>query len=225
MALAFRSAGALATVASGNITPALPGTWSQDDIFIAVVVAQDNVTVTFPAGWTKFSELNNGTTLRTTLAWRRAVTGDGNPTITHTAGSSTSAIIVAYSGAITAGTPVEMSAAASANASSTTVTTNNHTPTVPNTLLVFASMPRTNQTSSGYSGTDPTFTEDVDSGAVGFPDIALASGFRTTATAAGARTCTISGATINNGALFGIKPAVSLPGSPSSRRRSHRMVR
>ena len=74
--MAFRAVGTIATAQSGNVTPGLPTGWQANDIHICIVGAADNVTCTFPAGWTKKIELNNGTTERITIAWKRAAGGD-----------------------------------------------------------------------------------------------------------------------------------------------------
>jgi hypothetical protein len=212
MAVAFRSVGTVASADSGNVTPGLPTGWQADDIFILVIEGRDNVTVSLPAGWTKFGEKNSGTDCRLTMGWRRAVAGDTAPLVTHSGGSSIIARIAAFSGCVASGTPIDTPAEPfpSANGDSTTVTTNNFTPAVANEMIVFAIGQPSNTSFSGYSGTNPTFTEGFDSakGTIPVVSIALAYGNSTSTSALGARTATSGASNLSVGALFGLKPYV-----------------
>lgn len=232
MAVTFNAAGASKNVASGNITTlALPAAFAADDIHVCCVAASDNVTVTFPAGWTKKLELNAGTFLRLTVGWRRAVAGDTTITVTHAAGNSAIARIFGYRGCVTTGDPFE-DAQLQANTATLTITTPDLTLAQAGDMLLFvagvAFSANTSGTYSvaGYSGTDPAFTERQDSGGglgSNFIEMAVADGVRTAASNPGARTATISAGapftaagTNNIGALLALidasaAPATSIP--------------
>jgi hypothetical protein len=78
--VAFSAASAVTTAVSGDVTPALPAGWAADDIFLCWIRSKDNVNSTMPAGWTAIDAgTNNGTLLRTSLFYRRAVVTSGDP--------------------------------------------------------------------------------------------------------------------------------------------------
>lgn len=225
--------GTIATGQNGNVTPGLPTSpiWLPYDIHVCVVGAADNVTVTFPAGWTKKIELNNGTTERLTVAWRRAVAGDAAPLVTHAAGGDIAAQIMGYRGAVTNNDPFD-AVASQANASSTTITAPTITPLNANDMILFIGTTINGSnlaTISGYSGTNPTFTERIDGGASGGSNnvaIFLADGSKNDFTATGSRTATGSQAGVNIGALLSMlaagvvllrrsRPFPFRPGSPA----------
>lgn len=102
--------GAVATATSGDVTanyPAGVGEVLTGDVILCDVTARDNVVVTFPAGWTKKAEANNGTGLRKTLAWKRRAGGDSDTSVvvTHTAGAQIIARVHVVRGAIASGDP------------------------------------------------------------------------------------------------------------------------
>lgn len=123
---------------TGNITPALPSGWQADDILVMMVETADEA-VTAPAGWTQapnspVSQTNADVT-RLTVFYRRAVGGDGNPTITDP-GDHAGARIIAVSGCVTTGDPWDVTAGAPDNASTTTADIPTGTTTARNGLVV-----------------------------------------------------------------------------------------
>lgn len=129
--------GGLASGAT-NITPALPSGWQPDDILV-MMVETANEAVTAPAGWTQapnspVSQTNADVT-RLTVLYRRAVAGDGNPTITDP-GDHAGARIIAVSGCVTTGDPWDVTAGAPDNTSSTTADIPTGTTTARNGLVV-----------------------------------------------------------------------------------------
>ena len=208
MAITFVNAGTAATALSGNVTPTLPSGWAADDIHIILVHSFDNVSHTFPAGWTIIDERNNGANQRVTCAWRRAVGGDGNPTVTHSAGNSIIANIGGFRGCST-GASVINANGSQANASSATVTAPDISPTVANCMIVFlGASSGSGSTFSSYSGTNPTFTEGFDNTYSGEDDsICLAYGIKTDTGSTGSRTATQTVASVNVGTLIALLEA------------------
>jgi hypothetical protein len=205
MAIVFTAAGAAATALSGNITPTLPAGFAADDILILVVYSVDNVVLSLPSGWTNKIETSNGATMLLTVAWCRATAGQSDPTVTHTAGSLIIGRVCGFRGASASGDPIEVSAS-QANATSTTVTAPTISTLSANAMVAFVGC-SFNATGgfSGYSGTDPTFTEGMDSFFSGEDEsICLAYGIKAGAGATGSRTATSGATGINIGALFAL---------------------
>lgn len=107
MAVSYVGHGSLGAVATGNVTPGLPASLLDDDgvfgvadLMWCLISTHSNVAATMPAGWTLFQELNSSTTLRGTLFWRRYVSGDAAPLVTHAgaANGTTAARIFAFRG-------------------------------------------------------------------------------------------------------------------------------
>ena len=191
---------------SGTITPGLPAGFSANDIHVCVVAAFNNTSLGFPAGWTKIVEVNNGANHRCTVAWRRAVGGDAGPAITGS-GTSIIARIFGFAGVVTSGNPHD-AVGSQANASSATITAPTITPLNDNDMVVFTGTSIAVGTVSGYSGTNPTFTEGFDSNYAGEDEtICLAYGTQTPAGATGARTATCTAAGVNVGAMLSLTPA------------------
>jgi hypothetical protein len=171
--IAYVGAGTAASAASGNVTPTLPS-GSTGDFQLLHVAAADNVTVTV-SGWTSVIATNQSTKLRQSIFSRVRAGGDGNPTVTHTGGSTIRARIFAWSGA----SAVDTSGATGA-AASVTVTAPTVTPASAGSALVwFGCEENTGDTSgtptwAGYSdaglaeiddGREGTFTDMVSSAA------------------------------------------------------------
>jgi len=208
--ISFRSAGAVAFAASGNVIPALPTGWQVNDLFICMIASRDNVNSTMPSGWTAIdSGTNNGTGLRTTSFYRRAQSGDTNPTVTHSGGSQICAGIVAYSGVITTGSPIDVVGATSVNTpASTTITFHSSgiTTTTNNDLVVELGGTSNRATCSNYTGT-PTPTEEVDGpNRNNYPEVIIADFIQATAGGTGARSATLNTARTSNGKLVSFKP-------------------
>lgn len=219
MAVTRVAAGAAASAASGNVTPAMFAGVAVDDIIVVVVTSGDNVACTFPVGYTIKAALNNGTTLRTTIAWKRAVGSDAAPLVTHAAGDSIDARCIGYRGAAGAGgvsDPFD-AAVTSANASSLTVTVPAITPTVAGSMLLAlisnGGNPANPQDSTAVTGTNPTFTKvwtpaDQNGGGVNEADQVLDDGIKSDTTSSGARTSTLNViATPNTAIVLALQPA------------------
>jgi len=105
-------AGVVATAVSGDVTADDPiGTAAPlvNDILLCDASSRDNVALSFPAGWTKKAEANNGAGLRKTIAWRRRVGGDSETSVlvTHADGAQIIARAHCVRGVIETGDPFE----------------------------------------------------------------------------------------------------------------------
>lgn len=206
-----------ATAASGNVTTlTLPTNWAANDIWICFVVSLDNVTSTMPATWTAIGTgTNNGTGLRTTLYYRRAVAGDTAPTITHAGGSQITAAIIGYRGCIISDSPFDVNKAAFVKTPKSTVNDFGAgvTTTTNNDMIVLLSGTDGQQASSGFSGS-PTPTGRLDGpNTAGYGRAVVADFTLATAGATGARTVTLAGKELNNGYQLSLKPAIDYPQS------------
>src|SRR4051812_40427191 len=166
MAIAFRSASAIAGVASGNVTLALPAGVTDADLMVAPFIGDDAVAIS-KSGWVNFASVDNGgAALRGQALSRIAATESGSQVFTHAAGSSTDGLIVAFSGVATVSTINQSSAKGSASAG-TAATTNSITPTVDGCMIVQVYLVDGDSSSvSAYAntGTALTWTERVDTG-------------------------------------------------------------
>lgn len=218
MAIARTAVGTEAHAASGNISPGIPAGTAANDILLCLVLNGANDVLAFNGGdgsWTKKVEVNNGTTHRVTLAWRRAAGGDSAPTISG-ATQDIQARIVGYSGCITTGDPFDTGTGAPTNqtdAATTTVTSPALTPTVANTMMIQCGGQSDTgaglSTYSGYSGTNPTPSEAIDNGFQGStvnPSIFLADGTKNDTATTGNRTATATVSLISTGILAALLP-------------------
>ena len=211
--ITFQGVGTVATAASGNVTPALPVGWDPNDIWLCFIVSLDNVTSTMPATWTSvIAGTNNGSGLRTTLFYRRAVAGDVAPLVTHSAGSGISAVILGYSGCITTGSPFGVNQAVLVKTPASTV--NNFgagvTTTTANDMIVLLSGTSGQTTSATYTGS-PTPTEELDApNAANYGQIIIADFIQAAAGATGARQSTLGTSRLNNGYQISLVPAPSI---------------
>ena len=209
--ISFRGAGAVATAASGNVVPALPSGWQVNDLFICMITSYDSVDSTM-SGWTVLNPGYNHTSkFRTTSFYKRAVSGDTNPTITHTGGSAISAVIAAYSGVTAADPPTDVVGATQKNGNTTTLTfsPSGITTTVDNDLVVEIGGVQDIDTCSNYTGT-PTPTERVDGpNTAGYPEVIVADFIQATAGSTGVRSATLSSKDFCGGSLVSFKPQSS----------------
>lgn len=129
-------------LASGtsNATPALPSGWAPDDILV-LPVETSNEAVAAPTGWFEASNSpvaqTNADVTRLTMLWRRAQTGDGNPTLTDP-GDHVAGRMIAVKDVVTTGDPWEATAGAADNTSSTTAAIPTGTTSEVNGLVVVA---------------------------------------------------------------------------------------
>lgn len=205
MAITLRAAGAVSAAASGNITPALPTGWQNNDIALLIVASLDNVSLGTPAGWTLIDVVKtNGSGFQSAVYRRRLQTGDANPTVTHTAGNGISAYVIAWSGESLVGTGFDVLGAWRANASSTTCTADAVTLVNPNSMLIMVAAVGAKITLSGWSN---SLSEDQDGPNTNSrPEVASAQHSEAGIGSTGSRTATVSGAgAINNGILIAIR--------------------
>jgi len=136
----FRSAGVEAG-GTGNVTPALPTDWAEDDILL-LAVQSCNQAITAPAGYTEVASSPQGTgtaasagSTRLGLFWKRATSSESAPTVTDT-GDHTYAAILAFAGCVKTGSPIDVEAGAVEAVASNTVTCPSVTTTVDKALIV-----------------------------------------------------------------------------------------
>lgn len=201
MAVAYRSIGAkTANAGSGNITSVgLPAGHVANDILVLIVHAADNVACTV-TGYTSIMAVNSGTFDRQSWFYKVDGGSESAPTVTHAAGNSAMARIVAVSGADTT-TPIAANGQ-QADAATKTATAPTITPTAANQLIIFAAtFGRAGDTSSATpsistaSGTDPTFSEiadDDNASGSNHSHGSIDQGLNTSGTALGARTAAIT---------------------------------
>ncbi len=220
MPVTFRNAGAAASAASGNITPALPAGFATNDVAILICAQKDNVVATITAGWNIVDPTNNGATFRGFWAWRRLTAGDGDPTITHTAGDAIIARIAVFAGVRTSGDPHDVKSVLS-NAASTTVTATAVTPGTAGSHMVFMAAESDDCTNSAYSGTNPVPVERIDSlTTLGLDaSVMLAAGDKNDTTTTGSRTCTQSRTVTSIGFLMMLVPDPAVRSTPPGDKR------
>jgi hypothetical protein len=164
MAIVFRSAGALASNATGTPVIAMPAGVVAGDALIMQYVCDSTVTPTTPTGWTKmFGPVAMvGTGYSGHGYWRVAGGSEpGSYTVAHTGANAPAAgIISAYTGA-DATTPVDVSATTTGEAVTTTGTTPSVTTTHDNELLLRMYVQRTPGTMSITPGGGETERYDT----------------------------------------------------------------
>lgn len=97
MAIAFRALGTTSKVSSGNMSPGLPTGHTTDDILLLFTSQQDNV-ICSVSGYTLIAFLNNAANCRMEIWAKRDNGAESAPTVTHTSGGVSNAVIAAYSG-------------------------------------------------------------------------------------------------------------------------------
>lgn len=216
MAIAFRGAGTEAHASSGNITPSLPSGGSApqaNDIGILFALTGANPALSV-SGWTAVTNgaLNLGATARICAFYKRMAGGDSNPTITG-ATQDIQANILVFSGCTTSGEPVS-AISSRTNTASTTVTADAITPADADSMIVFLGSQydtgSATSTFSGYSGTNPTFTEGFDNNFQGSTintSICGAYGTKNDTTTTGSRTATATSSLAGGTFLLALIPA------------------
>ncbi len=200
-----------AVAASGNVSVPMPTGTTFNDVMIMAIMGRDNVVVTLPTGWTKYIEQNNGTTLRTTMAWKRATSTEAGPyTVTHAAGNSIVAAIATFSGATITGDPI-LASSTRANTAAATTTATSTTNSVANSMAVFTSHVQDDVTHTDASwkcATDPlTLTEAFDYNTALGNDaaLAMATAVRSGVAATGLCTVPLSLSILNSGTITLLK--------------------
>lgn len=225
--MAYRAIGAVKKNAgSGNMASVgLPTGHVANDILILVTAAADNVVCSVNQSYTSKLVTNGTTSVRQEIWWKRDGGAEVAPTVTHAAGNGALAFIICFSGCITTGDPFSACVAQNNNGSAT-ITAPTITPANLEDVCFAGSMgSNTNTTGapttqSGYSGTNPTFTERGDSQVdLGSKEsnLALATG-TSNGSATGSRTSTTASgytaAEIDSiGALFSLIAAGGAPAS------------
>lgn len=97
MAIAFRAIGTTSKVASGNMSPGLPTGHVANDILLLFTSQQDNVNCSV-TGYTLLSRVTNAANCQMEIWAKRDGGSESAPTVTHTAGGVSNAVIAAYSG-------------------------------------------------------------------------------------------------------------------------------
>jgi len=202
--IAFRNAGTVVTVASGNITVAAPtGTISTDVVLAGFHYGGGtNVTITPPSGWTLANRTDNGTTSGTAVYW-----GLGTASFTawtFTSNTQTVGFTLGYVN-INNLTPIDVTAVGQTNASSTTGTAPSLTTITQNTLGVCFFGFESNSTF-----TDGGSLNHRQSGGIsgGTPASLDAADFTTTSPGATAsQTTTASIAAANQGITVALRPS------------------
>lgn len=128
-------------VASGNLTSVpLPAGIADDDILVLVVHSKDVVGCSVNQSFTQKVATDNGAANQRLEVWYKRVSGAQTaPTITHTAGGPTCAVIYAFRGCETTGDPFEAAQANAEDESAATPFTNSGvTVTTPGSMAVLA---------------------------------------------------------------------------------------
>jgi hypothetical protein len=216
MAIARRAVGTVATSNGvSNMLPGIPAGNAANDILVMVATVGGSVTTTMPAGWTQKISRANGANHKLEVWWKRAVGGETSPSVAFSAATDAVGRIVSYSGCVTSGDPFN-AFDSQANASSATGTSPAITPTVTNSMILFVGGWSTTgsgtPTSSGYSGTNPAFTESIDntfSAGTFNTAVCAADGLSTSTSSLGTRTCTWTAADVNSAGMLALSEATS----------------
>lgn len=183
---------------TGDATPGLPAGWQQDDIFLLFVEIDDANSVTAPDGWTQATNvLSEGGTSETYVFWRRATSLESDPTITDP-GNRCNAIIHAFRGCTTSGSPVDVSATSGTVSNTTTLTLPSVTTTQANCMVVLYGTAGNSTTSfSGWTNAGLTGVAERSDNS-GSADVVMtlgvATGVKATAGSTGTSTVTASSA-------------------------------
>ena len=143
--MAFPTVVNVGTIASGlsDVTPALPTSWAQDDIFVLISCTANEVYATNPpTGWTAASNAPTGfgtagaaAAVRLFVWWRRATSSETAPTLVDP-GSYQVARMIAVRGCITSGDPWNTSATSNQTSANTSISWDSITTTIPQCMIV-----------------------------------------------------------------------------------------
>lgn len=218
MAITRGTSGAHAAVNSGPASPGIPGTIANNDILLMFAGTGGAPTLSATAGWTLKGTLANGTAHETAVWWKRTTGSETAPTITG-ATQDLVAYIIPYTGVKTSGDPFNIFGTLGTTTGAT-VTAPSITTTADNSLIGLVGMWTTtgsgNTLFSGYSGTNPTFTEDEQqriSGNTVDISIAVAGGLQTPAGSTGTRTIASSQSDNTSAFLFALIDAAAASGT------------
>ena len=212
MAIAYRSAGTYVS-GIGNVTPGVPAGYAADDIFILFVEGDELGALSTPSGWT-YITTEVGNSSQCAAYWKRSTASESAPTYTDL-GDHTSAIILALSGCLATGSPIDTFSGSSATG--TTVSFPTITTSVANCMIVGAVAPTataitlaTGPTNANLttptSPTSNTHTDGNDGGLITFY------GLKATAGSVGATTGTTSATSQKSHLTIALKPALAAIG-------------
>lgn len=210
MAIQFWAAGSPVAGVLTTLDLVAP-TLNVNDIIIAQISSNDNDAVAAPdATWTSINELNNGAGLRSSVFWKRAVSGSSGATFQFTGLAGTTAnmgILTAYRGCKTFGSPIG-NITSSANVSADAVTYATLTPLENTSAIVACGFYGEDATTAGaITSTAPSsFANVVDEETPTGNDLSLFQywGINNVGGATGALThsTTSTADAVNNGVLF-----------------------
>lgn len=93
MPITFVGVGTAVAKNNGSVTPTLPSGLQANDLMLCFASARGNGTLGTPTGWTQKWQVNYGTINKIALFYKFYASGDGNPTVTYTGGSSGHTVI------------------------------------------------------------------------------------------------------------------------------------
>lgn len=188
---------------TGNVTPALPVGWAEDDIFLLHIETANEPPAAI-TDWLQVPDSPQGIgsaggagSYALSVWWRRATSSESAPTITDP-GDHCLAVISAYRGARTSGNPYDVTAGDTTSTTSTTaVSIPGDTTTEADCLIVASVAGHLDVTFGTWANADlanvaevaDVLTTDGNNGAIG-----VAVGEKATAGLFGATTATASGA-------------------------------
>ena len=159
---AFRSAGTPAS-GTGDVTPALPTGWAENDIFLLIAETDPSETASAPAGYANVSgsplQASGPGGTRLHVFWKRAASSESAPTITDP-GNHCYAVMLAFSGCITTGNPWDVTATQTRNDGATPLFAS-VTTTVPDTLIVLAGADGSDVAGARFSGESSATLTDL----------------------------------------------------------------
>ncbi|MFC1809727.1 beta strand repeat-containing protein, partial [Candidatus Omnitrophota bacterium] len=160
------AAGAPENVASGNLASvAVPAGIANNDILIMVLHSRDTVNSTMTSDWASAFEGNANSLNRIEIWWKRTDGTESAPTITHTGGDSAIAIMFAFRGCITTGSPIDVTGTMGSG-NSTTITTPAITTNYDDSMVLHVMGSTVTSTWSTYTGT-PTNEAGDDNNSAG----------------------------------------------------------
>jgi len=108
MAIAYRNGTTAGNASGGNLTINTP-TGTVDNDILVVCLYREGGTWTLPDGWTLIRDEARGTTLWTTLAWKRASSEGASYTFNLSSSVWRTAAMAAFSGCLTSGDVIDVS--------------------------------------------------------------------------------------------------------------------
>jgi len=159
---AWQATSAIAASTGADVTVTLPAHQENDIFLIAVVVRDQDDTITWPSGWTQIATVDRSTVSRYWWAWKRAASSsETNPLVDKsTATGDTYATVITFRGALATGDPWEVKGTAATGTTDPAVLTGITTLT-PSSLVVAAlGGEDDNNASVSWTATDPATLTD-----------------------------------------------------------------